>query len=126
MTFPVFPLAVTVGWHQYTPPATKDAYGDIPSDAIATAYTPPLNVAGTPVSVYGVAPRTTSHVPVSGHDRIVTDKTMYAPEGCPIGTYDYVDLPEGQYLVEGIGEDWSFGPFNWAPGVEYHLRRITG
>jgi hypothetical protein len=117
-----FPALITVGWHQYSDGAS-DAYGEV-----TPVYTPPLNQPGTTVYVIGIAPRSTAHVPISGHDRIVTDKTMYANVGCPIGTYDYVDLPEGaQYLVEGIGEDWSQGPFSpMVAGVEYQLRRITG
>jgi hypothetical protein len=115
-----FPALITVGWHKYSDGGT-DQYGEV-----TPVYTPPLNQAGTQISVIAFAPRSTAHVPVSGHDRIVTDKTMYANVGCPVGTYDYIDLPEGQYLVEGIGEDWSYGPFDWAPGVEYQLRMITG
>lgn len=119
MTVPIFPT-FTVGWHQYSDGPT-DAYNEI-----TPVYTPPLNKPGTPVSIYAVAPRSTAHMPISGHDRVVTDKTLYAPPGCPIGTYDYIDLPEGQYMVEGIQEDWGQGPFSWNPGVEYQIRRVTG
>jgi hypothetical protein len=128
MTFPAF---IQVGWHQFTPPLVAgqpqlDAYGDVIVEP-ATSYTPPLESVGTQVNVIAIAPRSTEHVPLEGHDRIVTRKTMYANLGCPIGTYDYVDLPEGQYLVEGIGEDWSQGPFSTVvSGIEYQLMRETG
>ena len=114
-----FPLSITVGWHQYSG-GTTDAYGEI-----TPVYTPPLNQAGTPVTVYAIAPATTGRHFADGHDRVFTHKTMYAPPGLSIGTNDYIDLPEGQYMVEGVPEDWSFGPFSWAPGVEYMLRWVT-
>ena len=120
-----FPTLVTVGWHQYQSGATgTDAYGETPPDPV---YVPPLSSPGTSINVIGVAPRTTEHMPMSGHDRIITNKTMYAAVGCPVGTYDYIDLPEGQYMVEGIAEDWAtLNPFAPFGGVEYQLRRVTG
>jgi hypothetical protein len=114
-----FPLSITVGWHQYSG-GSIDAYGEV-----SPVYTPPLNQPGTSLLVYAVAPRTTGRHFAEGHDRVITDKTMYAPYACPVGTNDYIDLPEGQYMIEGVPEDWSLGPFQWAPGVEYQLRWVT-
>lgn len=115
-----FPLLFTVGWHQYSNGPT-DAYGEV-----TPVYTPPLNQAGTQIAVYGFNVHSTSHNPVSGHDRIIVDAELWVPPGCPIGTYDYVDLPDGQYLVEGQPEDWGHGPFGWSPGLQINLRKISG
>lgn len=118
-----FPTPFTVGVHTRGADGT-DAHGNSVS-----VYTPPLPEAGTAVSVYGWFVPSTTEPPLAGHDRVIVDVQLMVPPGFPAGPRDVVDLPEGpagQFEVVGYPEDYTHGPFGWAPGAVINLRKVDG
>lgn len=118
-----FPTPWSVGVHTFSDGGT-DAHGN----PIVT-YTPPLSEPGTPVPVYGwFVPSSTEPV-LAGHDRVIVDVQLLVPPGFPAGPRDVVDVPggpAGQFTVVGYPEDYTHGPFGWAPGAVVNLRKVDG
>ncbi len=123
-----FPTPYVVGLHAYSS-GGKDARGnDI------AIYTPPKTVPGTELTVYGLAPagreRGGAEPKLAGHDRVIVDLELLAPEGFPAKPRDLVDVgfgsAPGRYEVIGHLEDYTTGPFGWAPGVVCNLRKVDG
>lgn len=79
-----------------------------------------------PVQVYGWAAPTSTEPKLAGHDRLVVDVEVFAPEAS-VHHLDRVVLPDGEYTVEGRPEDYTHSPF---PGGEggyvWNLRRVEG
>jgi hypothetical protein len=58
--------------------------------------------------------------------RVVIDLAMYCPPGVTGASRDRWILPDGLYEQQGPGEDYTHGPFGWAPGVVINLQRVEG
>ena len=67
-----------------------------------------INQAGVPTEQRTENPRLLS-------ERVVVDVEVFASPGLPVGPYDLVDLPDGQYWVIGQPEDYTNGPFGQTP-----------
>lgn len=70
-----------------------------------------------------------SHEPqIAGHDRVLVDAQVLAPESFVPAPKDKVLLPgrPGEYQVIGETEDFNHGPFGWRPGNRVNLRKVTG
>lgn len=80
---------------------------------------------GAPVAhrVYGWAPA--GSVEVNGYRQTVTaDLSLYAPHDFPVAAKDHVRVAGQTYDVEGLPDDFSHGPFGFAPGVVVNLKRL--
>lgn len=79
------------------------------------------------VKVYGWYISSTHEPQIAGHDRLLVDAQVLAPESFRPGPKDLIELPGfGEYAVNGETEDYNHGPFSWRPGNVVNLRRITG
>lgn len=111
----------TIGVHTYSA-GESDGYG-----GTTPVYTPPLHQPGTPHQVYGwVVPASSEPKTRGSTERVIVDVEVFAPADLPIGPYDLVDLPDGQYWVIGQPEDYNHGPFGATPGLVVNLRRVEG
>ncbi len=108
-----YPTPYTIGWHTHSNSGT-DANGNPVS-----VWTPALNATGTQVRVMGWAPTRTVE---PDEARAQADLDLYVPPSVTGGPKDVVDLPEGAFEVVGF-EDWSKGPFGFAPGKVVKLKR---
>ena len=115
---PDWPTPFRVGHHVYSP-GGPDRHRNPPT------YTPPRNEAGTQVPVYGWSTPSTTEPKLSGHDRVVVDVELLAPNFTP-APQDLIDLPEGRYEVVGVTQDYNHGPFDFAPGAVINLRKVDG
>ena len=61
---------------------------------------------------------------VSG--RVVVDRQMFCPAGVTGKSRDRWILPDGLYEQQGPVQDYTHGPFGWAPGVVVNLLRVEG
>ena len=114
-----FPLRFQVGVHAYSGGA-PDAY-----NITQPSYDPPLDSVGTLIPVYGWAVPQTVEPLMAGHDRVIVDVQLLAPPEAPIGPYDWVDLPDGQYEVIGGADDYTHGPFGSPGGLVFNMRKVT-
>ena len=111
-----FPLAQTIGHRVYDATA-RDSHGNS-----VDAWADPVDV-----QVYGWHTGSSDEPRVVGHDRVVVQGQVLAPESFRPSPRDLVDLPgAGTYEVIGEPEDYNHGPFDWRPGVVVNLRRATG
>lgn len=76
--------------------------------------------------VYGWSSPKSDEPKVAGHDRVIVDVELLAPEGFPARAHDRVILPDGVFDVIGYAEDYNHGPFGWKPGLVLNLRRSEG
>ncbi|ASN67441.1 hypothetical protein 7S11_3 [uncultured Caudovirales phage] len=85
------------------------------------SWAPPV-----PLKVYGwSAPRSTEPK-LAGHDRVVVDVELLAPEGFLVRPRDRVLLEGGEFEVIGYPEDYNHGPFGFRPGLVVNLQRVEG
>ena len=113
----MLPLLREVGLHAYS--TGGDGYSG------AAVYTPPRDSPGIAEKVYGWSVPSSREPHGEGRDNVVvTDVELLAPPGFPVGPYDVIDLPDGQYEVIGQPEDYNQGPFAYTPGVRVNLRKV--
>ncbi len=113
-------MTLEVGIHIYSAGA-RDRY-----NSVIPTYSPPKDEPGTRLKVYGWTVRSSTEPPSPGpssHNIVVTEVDLFAPADFPIGPYDLVDLPDGQYEVIGEPEDFQHGPFGSKLGVLVKLRK---
>lgn len=112
----MFPTSWTV---EVTTPATSGGYDDfgnpIPSEP--TTRTEP---------VYGWAPAGSTETRVTWQQQVQADLEVYAPPTFTVTPADTVTVAGLEYEVAGEVEDYSHGPFGFAPGVRVNLRRVSG
>ena len=78
-----------------------------------------------PMGVMGWAPTTTTEPKTVGVDRVVVDLEVFSP--ATVTARSQVRLPDGRIFdVVGEPEDWNRGPFGYAPGYVFNLRRVDG
>ncbi|WP_431941677.1 hypothetical protein [Nocardia grenadensis] len=63
---------------------------------------------------------------MSGHDRVVVEVELFAPEEFDCAPQDKVILSGTEYSVIGHAEDYNNGPFGWRPGLVINLKRAEG
>lgn len=108
-----------VGVHTYSA-GNRDGY-NIP----APSWDPPLNEPGEERDVIGWAPHSSTEVSGVEPNRIVeTDVDLLVPPDFQIASEDVVDLPEGQFQVNGDPRDFGYGPYGYNPGMVIGLKRI--
>ena len=111
-----FPTPWTVQWWHADTGATDDA-GDP-----TTEYTPPLDEDGVDVQVIGWAPTSMTE---PNEVRVESDLDLFVPPEVSSSPADVVKLPDdpNPYDVVGYPEDYTKGPFTFAPGKVVKLRR---
>lgn len=81
------------------------------------------------VQVYGWGPSTAGTEPgESGRNAVVTEIEVYAPGSVQVSARDRMRLQgdPSTYEVVGLAEDFTHGPFGWAPGIRINLKRVDG
>ena len=112
----VYPLAQTIK-HRVHDGTTRDSRGNV-----IDSWADPVDV-----KVYGWYISSTHEPQIAGHDRLLVDAQVLAPESFRPGPKDRIELPGfGDYAVNGETEDYNHGPFGWRPGNVVNLRRVTG
>lgn len=113
-----FPTPHTVG-HRAQQTGGKDSHGNP-----TTTWDDPV-----PHAVYGWAPPSTgtSAEPFeAGRNAVITHLKVYAPATLKPAPQDRIDVDGTTYEVIGLAEDYTTGPFDWAPGVVIDLTRVEG
>ena len=111
-----FPLAQTVQHLAYAG-QVRDSRGNV-----IDAWADPVDVA-----VYGWHTSATHEPQIAGHDRVLVDAQVLAPQSWRPSPRDKVTLPGfGEYQVIGETEDFNHGPFGWEPGNRVNLRKVAG
>lgn len=78
------------------------------------------------VLVFGWEPPVSAEPELAGHDRVVVDVKLYAPQELNPGPKDRITLDGRQFEVIGYPQDPNNNPF-WQPGlVTVLLKRIEG
>lgn len=123
-----YPLRYTVGLHRYVE-GDVNAHGKVVKE-----YQPPKDQAGLQVRVVQWVP-TQFGVPEPEVDTTMHWLELFVPEVLTdvdgntvddIGAFDLVDLPEGQYEVDGPVWDYSKGFHGWSAGKVVRLKRRVG
>ena len=114
-----FPTPHTVGWH--TASTVQSGRGTV------TTLTPERDQPGTAVRVYGWAPTREFE---TSETRVESDLDLFVPAAVTSSPGDVVDLPLdksfGTFEVVAHAQDWSHGPFGFAPGSVVKLKRVQG
>lgn len=111
-----FPCRILIGHEVYSEEATLDAHNN-PVEGWA---------APVEVLVFGWEPPKSTEPAVAGHDRVVVDILLYAPQSMNAGPHDRVILAGKRYEVIGEPGDPNNNPW-FAPGlVTINLRRVEG
>lgn len=105
---------VTIAVRRFTTGA-KDRHGNA-----TTGHLEPQDV-----QVFAVYPTVSDEAQV-GRSDVTEGLTVLAPTGTEIGPHDVVLWLGDPYEVNGEPGDWSHGPFGWAPGVAFNLKRTEG
>lgn len=74
------------------------------------------------VQVYAIAPRTSTEDDPTRTEAI-TGYTILAPVTLVIGYRDRVVIDGEEWEVDGEIGNWSHGPFGWAPGISFNVKR---
>lgn len=117
----MLPMLLEVGVHTHSV-GERDRY-NVP----VPIYTPPRDQPGYQLRVYGWATKASTEptsVGPSPHNLVVTEVDLLAPRDFPVGPYDLIDLPDGQYEVIGEPEDFVNGPFGSRLGVLVKLKKV--
>lgn len=82
---------------------------------------------GDPVElgIFGFDPGGSFEPLLAGHDRVVTEPTIFLPPGSPFAPFDKCVVRGKEYTVEGETADWvhpKYGPM----GDVVKLKRVTG
>lgn len=80
------------------------------------------------IPVAGWAQPSSTEPKIAGHDRLVVDMELYAPQG-EFHHQDTVEIPGEEEPLQVIGqpENYSKSPFGFDPGLEVvNLRRTSG
>lgn len=87
----------------------------------------PVEAWGTPVEVgvFGFDPGGSVEPVIPGHDRVITEPTLYAPETVVFGPRDRVTVRGLVYEVEGDTAVWRH-PNGLRPGNVVNLKRVVG
>lgn len=75
--------------------------------------------------VYGWAPAGSSEVNLNA-EQVTHDLDLYVPPTFAATPSDTVKVLDDWYEVQGRVQDFSHGPFGWAPGGLVRLERVTG
>ena len=110
-----FPLAQTVG-HMVYRSDVRNSRGNL-----VDAWDDPVDV-----RVYSWHVPSSHEPQIAGHERVVVQAVVLAPESFKPGDRDKIALPIGVFEVIGDVEDYNHGPFGWAPGNSINLKRVTG
>ena len=111
-----FPLAQVVSHLAYVGQVRNDRGN------LVDAWADPVEV-----PVYGWHTSATHEPQIAGHDRVLVDAQVLAPQSWRPSPRDKVTLPGfGEYQVIGETEDFNHGPFGWEPGNRVNLRKVTG
>lgn len=83
---------------------------------------------GDPVDrpVYAWAPAGTAEPFEVARDAVTWDLDLYAPAGFSCGPRDRVVVDGSEFEVVGRVQDFTRGPFGWAPGVRVRLKMVEG
>ena len=109
----MFPFGETVTVER---PGAEDQYGDRDADA------------GTEHTIEGCAfyPRSSDELH-EGRSTVITGLVMLAPPGADIRASDTIRREDGsRWPVEGSPLHWTCPLSGWHPGVQVHLRQVTG
>lgn len=80
----------------------------------------------TTIPVAGWAKPTSTEPKLAGHDRVIVDMELYAPQG-ELFHDDEVTIDGNTFQVIGEPENYSKSPFGFDPGLEVvNLRRTSG
>lgn len=109
----MFQVAQTIGQEIYQA-GVEDPHGN-PEDSWAS----PVDV-----GVYGYGPRFASTEP--GGTQVIVGLTVYGPKSLQVGSRDRFIVNGLRYDVDGELGDWTNGPFGFAPGIEFNLKRVEG
>lgn len=111
-----FPTPFTVGWHTFSEGAVNDRNTPV------AVYTPDLESDGAVRAVMGWAPTQQSE---PNEVRVVSGLDLLVPAGWVSGPRDVADVPgEGRFEQVGHPQDFSRGPFGFAPGKVVKLERV--
>lgn len=80
---------------------------------------------GVSVGVYGFAPGGESEPVMPGHDRVISEPTLYVPESVVFGAFDRVTVRGQLYEVQGETRVWRH-PSGLRPGNVIGLKKVTG
>lgn len=111
----MFPTPYTVGLERFTP-GTPDAHNN-PVDGWGSQ---------ADVEVYGWAPPVGDSQPELGRPLVVRDLDLYTPPGVVCGPKDRWTIDGETFLQVGHPEDFTNGPWGWAPGYRVNLKRFEG
>lgn len=81
---------------------------------------------GDPQPVYGWGPAGTSEPSEPNRSAVTHDLDLYVPPGFVCAPRDRIDVAALTYEVEGELEDFTHGPFGFAPGGRVRLRKVDG
>jgi hypothetical protein len=88
----------------------------------ADGWGPPRRVA-----VFGWGPPAADREPFEqGRSEVARDLDLYAPPGVGCGPRDRWLVAGGVWEQVGWAEDFTSGPFGFAPGARVSLRRVEG
>jgi hypothetical protein len=104
----------SVGWSKFAAGAT-DAHGN-PTESWGAA---------TSVDVIAFDPGGTAEPGKPGHDRVITEPTLYVSPPVVFGARDRVTVRGLLYEVVGDTREWRH-PNGWTPGNVIELRRVEG
>jgi head-tail adaptor len=78
------------------------------------------------VAVYAVAPSFSNEPAGSGRDAVITGLSVLAPLGTDIDAKDRAVWNSEEYTIEGDLADWTNGPFDFEPGIQFNLKKVDG
>lgn len=76
--------------------------------------------------VYGWASAGTSEPAEPNRSAVTHDLDLLVPPGFTCAPRDRIDVAGSTYEVEGELEDFTHGPFGFAPGGRVRLRKVDG
>ena len=111
----LYPLAQVVAVRTFVEGAT-DPFGNP-----AESWAAPVDV-----PVFGFAPAGTSEPFGVGRDAVAWDLDLFAGPDFTLAARDRVLVLGVEHEVDGRVEDFTHGPFGFAPGVRVRLTRVEG
>lgn len=117
-----FPTPFTVGVKTFEAGAVDDM--GVPSES----WSAPVETAVYGWSPPGTRGQSASEPFLVGREAVTWDLDLLVPPGFSCGPKDRVVVPgySTEFEVEGLVEDYNFGPFGFKPGGRVRLRIVEG
>ncbi|MET7741982.1 hypothetical protein [Streptomyces sp. NPDC005385] len=78
------------------------------------------------VKAYAIAPTSSVEPPEPGRAAVIDSLSVLLPDDVEIEAKDRAVYGGSEYTIEGNLANWNVGPFDFKPGFQLNLKKVSG